>query len=160
MHQYIVLLEMISTVSDDICDWLAELLRRDALLHHGGVQLHSGQLRRQGPHPPPGHSQVRTTNKQIQYLLEILSRPTFLFSFTWHLTGGPAGPVGAALYTAGGYTAVFGVAVAIQLLAYLYMLLRLWGYQEKRKRMEKVSFTKVRKVFMILVQLVAAYSFP
>ena len=68
--------------------------------------------------------------------------------------------MGAALYTAGGYTAVFGLAVAIQLLAYVYMLLRLWGYQEKRKRMEKVSFTKVRKVFMILVQLVAAYSFP
>ena len=63
--------------------------------------------------------------------------------------------MGAALYTAGGYTAVFGLAVAIQLLAYVYMLLRLWGFQEKRKRMEKVSVRKVTKVFMIPVLLVA-----
>ena len=63
-----------------------------------------------------------------------------ILSFTWHVTAPAGGPVGAWLLDAGGYVCVFSASLLIMSLSFLYMILRLWNFQEKRKEKEILSF--------------------
>ena len=63
-----------------------------------------------------------------------------LLSSTWHMTGPAGGPIGAWLLASGGYVCVFSVSLLIMGLAYAYMFLRLWNFQEKLKEKESLSF--------------------
>ena len=59
------------------------------------------------------------------------------------MTQPAGGPIGAWLLDSGGYVCVFSASLLICSLSYLYMLIRLWNFQEKRKEKENMSFLKM-----------------
>ena len=63
-----------------------------------------------------------------------------ILSFTWHITQPAGGPVGAWLLVSGGYVCVFSASLLIMSLAFSYMMLRLWSFQEKCTQKENLSF--------------------
>ena len=62
-----------------------------------------------------------------------------ILSFTWHITQPAGGPVGAWLLVSGGYVCVFSASLLIMSLAFSYMMLRLWSFQEKCTQKENLS---------------------
>ena len=56
-----------------------------------------------------------------------------ILSFSYHMTVPISAPVGAWIYDAGGYVSVFGASLGVISVAYIYMLLRLWNFEEKIK---------------------------
>ena len=66
-----------------------------------------------------------------------------ILSFSWHITPPVAGPIAAWLLESGGYVCVFSTSLVIMGLAFLYMLLRLWNFQEKQKETENLSVLNI-----------------
>ena len=66
-----------------------------------------------------------------------------ILSFSYHMSIPISAPIGAWLFSIGGYVYVFGVSLGFMALAYLYMAIRLWNFQEKLKRNEKLSFSSL-----------------
>eukprot|EP00090_Calanus_glacialis_P013647 TRINITY_DN22303_c0_g1_i1.p1 TRINITY_DN22303_c0_g1~~TRINITY_DN22303_c0_g1_i1.p1 ORF type:complete len:512 (+),score=57.94 TRINITY_DN22303_c0_g1_i1:1-1536(+) len=77
-----------------------------------------------------------STDKQRTIRLAILS-------FTWHVTQPAGGPIGAWLLDSGGYVCVFSASLVVMGLSFLYMLLRLWNFQEKKKEKENLSVLNI-----------------
>ena len=66
-----------------------------------------------------------------------------ILSFSYHMTVPISAPVGAWLYNFGGYVCVFGASLGVISIAYIYMLLRLWNFEEKIKAKGNSSFTSL-----------------
>ena len=66
-----------------------------------------------------------------------------ILSFSYHMSIPISAPIGAWLFSIGGYVYVFGVSLGFMAFAYLYMAIRLWNFQEKLKRNEKLSFSSL-----------------
>merc|ERR1719317_657747 len=62
-----------------------------------------------------------------------------ILSFTWHMTQPAGGPIGAWLLESGGYVCVFSASLLIMGFSFLYMILRLWNFQEKLIGKENMS---------------------
>ena len=56
------------------------------------------------------------------------------------MTQPAGGPIGAWLLESGGYICVFAASLFVMLLAYMYMILRLWNFQEELEEKESLSF--------------------
>ena len=77
-----------------------------------------------------------------------------IFSFFWSLSSPIATLLGAYLFSAGGYIAVYATRLGFNGLAYCLLLLRLWNFEEKivtkRKEAEaKLGTPAVRYKYVI-----------
>ena len=66
-----------------------------------------------------------------------------VLSFSYHMSIPISAPIGAWLFSYGGYVYVFGVSLGFMAVAFLYMIVRLWNFEEKLKSKEKLSFSSM-----------------
>ena len=65
-----------------------------------------------------------------------------ILSFLYHMSVPISAPIGVWLFGYG-YVHVFAASLVLMVLAYIYMFVRLWNFEEKLKSKEKLSFSSM-----------------